>query len=59
MERDLRAKQAALNKQKELDEAAASKHLGGRLLSFMIKASENETPLDYSCAGLILGAART
>lgn len=25
----------------------------------MIKASENETPLDYSCAGLILGAART
>lgn len=59
MERDLRAKQAALNAQKEADEAAASKHLGGRLLSFMVKATDNETPIDYSCSGLILGAART
>ena len=35
-----------------------SKRLGGRMLIFMQKAQEDNTPLDYSLAGLELGAAR-
>jgi|FrelakmetLWP11LW_1041352.scaffolds.fasta_scaffold45004_3 tRNA pseudouridine-54 N-methylase len=55
----MRAKQAAMNAQKEADEAAESKRLDGKMLIFLNKAQENETHNDFSFSGLLLGSART
>ena len=40
-------------------EQEESKRLGGRMLIFMQKAQENNTPHDYSLSGMELGSART
>lgn len=58
-EKEKRDRQAAENAKKEAEEQEESKRLEGRMLIFLRKAREQQTPKDYSLSGLELGAPRT
>jgi len=52
-------KEALANAKKKAEEEASSKKLVGRMLHLLKNLKKNETPRDYTMAGLELGNART